>query len=121
MEKLLSYGWPGNARELVNVLERAVLLAQHGQIDAAHVVLPEEAETPLIVPYRDAKTRFELEYFVQLMQSSRGNVALAARLARKTRKEVYDALKRLGLDPGSYRSGADAGEDADPAETTAGD
>ena len=47
----------------------------------------------------DAKARFELEYYAQLMRTANGNVSLAAKLGQKTRKEVYDALKRCNLDP----------------------
>jgi transcriptional regulator with GAF, ATPase, and Fis domain len=111
LEKLVTYGWPGNVRELVNLLERAALLAENNVIDAQHIVLrrrsqlmPAAEEPPMaLVSYRDAKTRFDLEYFSQLMRTAGGNISLAAKLGQKTRKEVYDALKRLGLDAGSYR------------------
>ena len=106
LEKLVSYSWPGNVRELVNLLERAVLQADR-TIDAEHIRWPQGAPRPTasssLVPYREAKTRFELEYFSQLMRTADGNVSLAAKLSRKTRKEIYDALKRLGLDAAEYR------------------
>jgi transcriptional regulator with GAF, ATPase, and Fis domain len=110
LEKLLGYAWPGNIRELVNLLERAALLARNNLIDAEHVSFARAATDtqPMathrgIVPYREAKAHFEREYYQQLMQAAGGNVTLAAKLGHKTRKEVYDALKRNGLDP----SGAD--------------
>ena len=87
-------------RELVNMLERAVLLANQRVIDAEHIVFahtgPAAGTTP--IAYRDAKARFELEYYSQLMRTAGGNVSLAAKLGRKTRKEIYDALRRCGLD-----------------------
>ncbi len=113
LEKLVTYAWPGNVRELVNMLERAALLAENNVIDANHVVLrrrsqsmpPEEMfEKSSLAPYRDAKQKFELEYYSQLMRTAGGNVSLAAKLGQKTRKEVYDALKRLGLDAMAYRN-----------------
>ena len=103
LERLLSHRWPGNVRELINALERAVLLAEHGTIDAHHVVLPDDQSAPLIVPYREAKEQFEQTYYAQVLRTAGGNISLAAKLAQKTRKEVYDALKRLGLDAGEYR------------------
>jgi len=110
LEKLLTYSWPGNVRELVNMLERAVLLAANNVIDAEHIVLrrrsqsvPPDDEPSALVSYRDAKQKFELDYFSQLMRTAGGNISLAAKLGHKTRKEVYDALKRLGLDAASYR------------------
>ncbi|HEY5242053.1 MAG TPA: sigma-54 dependent transcriptional regulator [Polyangiaceae bacterium] len=102
LEKLLSHQWPGNVRELVNSLERAVLLAELGAIDAPHVVVPTNS-TPLITSYKEAKEEFEQQYFAQVMNAAGGNISLAAKLSSKTRKEVYDAMKRLGMNPDQYR------------------
>ena len=103
LEKLLGYGWPGNVRELVNLLERATLMVDTRVIDAEHVIFPQATPSArqtstALIPYRDAKARFEVEYYAQLMRTAGGNISLAAKLAQKTRKEVYDALKRCGLD-----------------------
>ena len=57
----------------------------------------------MISAYRDAKERFEHDYYAQLLRTAGGNISLAAKLAQKTRKEVYDALRRLGLHAGVYR------------------
>lgn len=62
------------------------------------------AAVPVIVAYRDARTAFERAYWTQVLIASRGVVSRAAELADKTRKEVYDAAKRLDLDIGSFRS-----------------
>ncbi len=105
LEKLLTYRFPGNVRELVNTLERAVLLADLLAIDAEHVVLPIHT-TPLITSYKEAKEQFERQYFTQLMSAAGGNVSLAAKLSVKTRKEVYDALRRLEMDAEPYREQA---------------
>ncbi len=50
----------------------------------------------MLLPYREAKTQFEHAYYTQLMHATSGNVTLAAKLGQKTRKEVYDALRRCG-------------------------
>jgi DNA-binding NtrC family response regulator len=121
LEKLMTYSWPGNVRELMNLLERAALVADGTVIDAAHVAISDLPACPSghptsLVPYRDAKARFELDYYARLMQIAAGNVSLAAKLGHKTRKEVYDALKRLGLDATAYRSGPAAAPcSGDPA------
>jgi transcriptional regulator with GAF, ATPase, and Fis domain len=103
LERLLHHSWPGNVRELVNVLERAALLARNSVIDGEHinfaqVVDPVSGEMPALMSYRDAKARFEHDYYAQLMRAAGGNVTLAAKLGQKTRKEIYDALRRNGLD-----------------------
>ena len=102
LEKLLSHHWPGNVRELINVLQRAVLLADRGEIDARHLVLPSSAR-PAIPAYQQAKGEFEIRYFTQLLRAAAGNVSMAAKLAHKTRKEIYDALKRHQIDPDAFR------------------
>ena len=99
LDKLAEHAWPGNVRELINLVERAVLCAGP-VIDAEHVFVralapPPRAAPP--VPYREAKARFELDYYAQLMRIAGGNVSRAAKLGQKTRKEIYDALKRCGL------------------------
>jgi two-component system, NtrC family, response regulator GlrR len=106
LEKLIGYPWPGNVRELVNLLERAVLLAPGSIVDAEHISFTgATVAEPVAMPvaYRDAKARFELDYYSQLMRTAGGNVSLAAKLGQKTRKEIYDALRRLELDPERYR------------------
>jgi two-component system, NtrC family, response regulator GlrR len=107
IERLLGYAWPGNVRELVHVLGRALLTAPGNVLDAEHIDLPDGAGEGAVDRYRDAKQRFEVDYYGRLMRVANGNVASAARLADKTRKEVYDALKRLGIDAVEYRGGPD--------------
>ena len=110
LEKVIAYSWPGNVRELVNLLERAALMAINSVIDVDHVMTPEMAaqasskpSSGSLVPYKDAKQKFEHDYYSQLMRTAGGNVSLASKLGQKTRKEIYDALKRLGLDTTAYR------------------
>jgi len=107
-EKLVSHPWPGNVRELINCIERAVLLAGANVIEAEHVMLPGGATAEpggALLPYREAKAKFEQDYYSQLMRAVDGNVSLAAKLGKKTRKEIYDALKRHGLDAMVFRNG----------------
>ncbi|HEU4612444.1 MAG TPA: sigma-54 dependent transcriptional regulator [Kofleriaceae bacterium] len=112
LEKLIAYSWPGNVRELINLLERAALVAGAEPIEAEHVMLPasDDAPTGALLPYREAKAKFEHEYYSQLMRAADGNVSLAAKLGQKTRKEIYDALKRLGLDAMEFRGESAANE-----------
>jgi two-component system response regulator GlrR len=112
IEKLLSHSWPGNVRELVNTLERAVLMAPDRTLDAEHIVLPAtsppgaangDADEQTLTTFKDAKARFELRYYERILRTAGGNVSMAAKLAHKTRKEIYDAAKRLGLEVTAYR------------------
>jgi two-component system response regulator GlrR len=106
LDRLLSYSWPGNVRELIDCLERAALLAPGGPIRGEHICLPAK-QGDLIVPYREAKAQFEQRYYSTLMRATAGNVSMAAKLAQKTRKEIYDVLRRQGLEATAYRRGQD--------------
>jgi two-component system response regulator GlrR len=57
----------------------------------------------MIASYRDARDRFEAHYFAQLLRTAGGNVSLVAKLAKRTRTQVYDALRRLDLEPSRFR------------------
>ena len=114
IEKLLSHSWPGNVRELVNTLERAMLMAEDRVLDAQHIVLPasaggaglasaEDDKGESVTGYREAKARFEERYYARILRTAGGNVSMAAKLAHKTRKEIYLAAKRLGLEVTEYR------------------
>ena len=108
LERMLSHPWPGNVREMVNTLERAAVMAGEEVIQPDHIQLPTSSTTTSgsILPYKDAKQAFEKEYYARLMRIAEGNVSLAAKIGQKTRKEIYDALKRLGLETIEFRSDA---------------
>ncbi|HSO35235.1 MAG TPA: sigma-54 dependent transcriptional regulator [Labilithrix sp.] len=110
LQKLLAHRWPGNVRELVNVLEAAVLLAPGDVVDATHLHFmgnlrsgPSSTDDGPALAYREAKARFDAEYYERLLRAAHGNISMVAKLAQKTRKEVYDALRRAGVDADAYR------------------
>jgi DNA-binding NtrC family response regulator len=103
MARLGAYTWPGNVRELVNCLERAVVNAPHGgPIDVDDVLLP-GVDGRMPSNYRSARARFERRYYSQLLKAAGGNVSLAAKLAQRTRAQVYEALRRHELAPSGFR------------------
>jgi two-component system response regulator GlrR len=110
----MAYDWPGNVRELVDVLERAVLVADGDLVDEHDLVFSDAVSggriKVAVSTYRSAKSTFERAYYSRLMRLAGGNVSHAAKLAEKTRKEIYDALKRLRLSPTEYRSGLASGD-----------
>lgn len=61
MEKLKAYTWPGNIRELQNVMERSVLLSQSAEILADEILLPEVREKAATAPLSPGMTVFEAE------------------------------------------------------------
>jgi two-component system, NtrC family, response regulator GlrR len=104
MDLLIQAPWPGNVRQLRNVVEQVVALAT-GPIVSASLVRSALHETSSeVLSLNEARDRFERDYLVRLLQVTRGNVSHAARLAQRERSKFYQLLRRHHLDPGLFRS-----------------
>ncbi len=107
MRKLISYAWPGNVRELENTVECAVAMSDTSLI-REKLILRHPFQAPAgrtIAPLRDAKADFERRYLTRLLESTRGNISQASKLAGKYRADFYNLLKKHDLDPNQYRGG----------------
>jgi len=104
MEVLLSAPWPGNVRQLFNVVEHSVAFSTTSLIPASLVqrALRDEAEGE-IPAFSDARARFEREYLTQLLQITNGNVSQAARIAKRNRTEFYKLLHKHHLNPSQFK------------------
>lgn len=96
--------WPGNVRQLENVVEQALRLSVTPLVPATLVrrLLREEQERNM-AGFDEARRAFERDYLAQLLQTTAGNVARAARLAQRNRTEFYKLLARHGLDPAAFK------------------
>jgi len=103
MERLVAAPWPGNVRQLYNVVEQAVALCTTQLIPesaiAQAIVEQDEAFTSL----EEARRRFERDYLTQILRITEGKVAAAARLAQRNRTEFYKLLQRHQLDPAAFK------------------
>ena len=109
------YAWPGNVRQLQNVLQRAALLAGDAPVDLDHIKLPNrEAPRPegsqvatdeglFEMPLPEARDRFEWLYLRRLLQKHSGNVSATARSAGLSRAAMHEKLKRIGLEAREFR------------------
>ncbi len=106
LEYLVRYDWPGNVRQLQNVIEQCVAFSNTPLIPLSLVqkALSKDAASGALPPLREAKRHFEREYLIRLLQITRGNVARAAQLAKRNRTEFYRLLNRHQLDPNSFKS-----------------
>jgi two-component system response regulator GlrR len=96
--------WPGNVRELENQVKKAMVFAQGDRVDVEYLNLFTRPWTRgEIPPFRKAKTEFERNYVIQALLTTKGNVAAAARLAGKDRKDFYDLMNKHGIHPENYR------------------
>jgi len=101
MKKLSAYDWPGNIRELRNIMERAVMLTTGMIITSEAVQLPDEPSAASgdlsEMTFRDAQAQFEAAYFRALLAKAGGNKQKASALAEVDRTTLYDHLRKLGL------------------------
>lgn len=104
MELLLAAAWPGNVRQLQNVVEQAAAFATTPLIPASLVQKTLRQKPREIPSFAEARGVFERQYLAQLLQFTKGNVSTAARLARRNRTEFYKLLQRHHLNPRLFRS-----------------
>jgi DNA-binding NtrC family response regulator len=98
MDALLQYSWPGNIRELRNVLERAVLLTERNQLTVHHLQLQSPALTAHPLTRATGTLRqVERAYIHLVMQDEGGSVERAARRLGIARSSLYNKLKRHNI------------------------
>jgi two-component system response regulator GlrR len=104
LELLVSASWPGNVRQLLNVVEQTYTLSPTPIIPASLVQKALRDKPGDILSFADAKRRFEQDYLVQLLQITNGNVSQAARMAKRNRTEFYKLLHRHHIDPAVFKN-----------------
>jgi len=103
MEVLVNAAWPGNVRQLCNVVEQAVALSTSPIIPAELISSAIKESRDQIPPFSEARREFEQQYLVRLMQLTKGNVSYAARIAGRNRTEFYKLLGRHHIVPGLFK------------------
>lgn len=104
-KKLKMYNWPGNIRELKNLIERLVIMTDAQTIELNH--LPPEFLNPQFEAkasfknkqsLRDVRDKTELDYIKYCLDSVDGNMAKTAELLQVDRTYLYKKIKKLGID-----------------------
>jgi two-component system, NtrC family, response regulator GlrR len=103
MALLVAAPWPGNVRQLLNLLEQAVALTPTPVIPATLVQAALKEDAAALVPFEEARKTFERDYLVRLLKITGGNVTQAAQLAKRNRTEFYKLLQRHRLEPGMFK------------------
>ncbi|MCM2323810.1 MAG: sigma-54 dependent transcriptional regulator [Oligoflexia bacterium] len=130
VDALEGHSWPGNVRELQNRVEYALVIGRGGWIsrsalfpelasetpeapevsDTSAAAVPAEASSEPgdagLLPFKEAKHSFEKSYLLRILSEAKGNIAKAARLAVKSRTELYGLVKKHGLDPENFKDQA---------------
>jgi two-component system, NtrC family, response regulator GlrR len=111
MQLLVSASWPGNVRQLLNVIEQAVALAATEVIPESLVRQALDAGDTALTPLDEARRAFERDYLVRILKITGGNVTKAARLAGRNRTEFYRLLERHSLEPGMFKGNINKDKD----------
>ncbi|HEM6923146.1 TPA: two-component system response regulator GlrR [Providencia rettgeri] len=103
MKCLITASWPGNVRQLVNVIEQCVALTTSPVISEALVSQALQGENTALPTFVEARNQFELNYLRKLLQMTKGNVTQAARMAGRNRTEFYKLLGRHDLEVNDFK------------------
>jgi two-component system response regulator GlrR len=103
LDALIAAPWPGNVRQLANVIEQAVALAATELIPVMLVQRAIDNQASVLAPLDEARRAFEREYLVRILKITRGNVTHAARLAGRNRTEFYRLLERHALEQAVFK------------------
>ncbi|MDD5035941.1 MAG: sigma 54-interacting transcriptional regulator [Methylococcaceae bacterium] len=104
MECLVKFDWPGNVRQLRNVVEQCVALSNTPLIPLSFLQRALKDEPTQFMSLQDARDKFEREYLIRLLQMTCGNVTQAAKLAKRNRTEFYRLLGRHGMNASLFKT-----------------
>ena len=111
LKALTTAAWPGNVRQLYNVVEQVCALSTTPLVPLSLVQRALRIPSAQVLSFAEARQRFEREYLVGLLKMTDGNVADAARLAQRNRTEFYRLLQKHALTPGQFKADGATGDD----------
>lgn len=107
--RLRNYHWPGNLRELTNLIQRLLIVGSGHEIDVDEVDIAlgdtgpslhkREVEVNYDLPLREAREQFERDYLEYQLRKARGSVGKVAQAVGLERTHLYRKLRSLGIDP----------------------
>lgn len=103
LQHMMTASWPGNIRQLLNVVEQVAVLSNTPVISAQLVIQALRGNTAVLPPLAEAQQEFEQDYLIRLLQMTEGNVTRAAKLAKRNRTEFYKLLNKHHLAAAAFR------------------
>lgn len=104
IDALLNNDWPGNVRQLHNVVGQSVALSMTPLIPLSIVKKALKEDAVSLLSLKDARDGFEREYLINVLQMSSGNVSKAAQYAKRNRTEFYRLLNKHEIHPSLYKT-----------------
>ncbi len=104
VEMLVTAEWPGNIRQLYNIVRQNVALSRSPVISAELVQQSLGEHAGKLASFTDARDEFTRNYLSQILQITMGNVSQAARLAKRNRTDFYKLLARHELNPDQFKT-----------------
>ena len=104
VEMLVTAEWPGNIRQLYNVVRQNVALSRSPVISGELVQQSLGDHGGKLMSFSDARDEFTRNYLSQILQITMGNVSQAARLAKRNRTDFYKLLARHDLNPDTFKN-----------------
>ncbi len=103
MELLMAAEWPGNVRQLFNLVEKTAALSASPVISVRQVKQALGDQSAELRPYAEAREEFTRNYLVELLRLTQGNVSKAARMAKRNRTDFYRLLAKHRLDATDFK------------------
>lgn len=103
-ELLISAPWPGNVRQLQNIMEQVVVLSTTPIITSGLVERALQDNISSIITFDAARKNFEQQYLINLLKATQGNVTQASRIADRNRTEFYKILDRHHINPALFKT-----------------
>ena len=103
VELLVAAEWPGNIRQLFNVVRQNVALSRSPVISGELVQSSLGEHAGALASFSEARNEFTRNYLSQILQITSGNVSQAARLAKRNRTDFYKLLARHDLNPDTFK------------------
>jgi two-component system response regulator GlrR len=104
MDLLVAAEWPGNVRQLMNVVRQNAALCPGPVIGTALVEQALGEDPGRLRPFKEARDDFARDYLLQILRATGGNVSKAAQLAQRNRTDFYKLLARHRISPELFKA-----------------
>jgi two-component system response regulator GlrR len=110
IELLVTTDWPGNVRQLFDLVKKNVALSHNNVMSKEFVQRSLGPATHKVLTYDEARDNFARNYLTTNLQAAAGNISRAARLAKRNRTDFYKLLARYRVEVGDFKTDGQTSE-----------